>query len=110
MDKKKMGERLAELRNNKNETQEVVAEVIGITTEYLSKIENDKKMPSMEVTKSLAEYYDTTLDYLVYGRKKRKCNMISIDGDIDDKIQEMLQNIVDSVVNIINVYEREKVS
>lgn len=96
-----MGKRLAELRAERNETQEVVAEAINISTEYLSKIENDKKVPSMDVTKSLAGYYDTTLDYLVYGRGKTKSNIILLAEELDARTQKLLQELVEYVVSNI---------
>lgn len=110
MERNGMGKRLVDLRKEKHDTQEFVAEAIGITTEYLSKIENNKKVPSIDVTKRLARYYNRTLDYIVYGTKSRECKFIHVDEEIDTRTQKMLQDIVDSIVNNIRDYEQEKVS
>ena len=104
----KMGKRLAELRAERKETQEFVAEAIGISTEYLSKIENDKKMPSLEVIMLLKEYYDTSLDYLLCGKKEQKCDIIRLWENLDNCSQRMVRNIVESVVNNVIEYEQEK--
>lgn len=106
----KMGKRLSELRAERKETQEFVAEAIGISTEYLSKIENDKKMPSLEVIMLLKEYYDTSLDYLLCGKKEQKCDIIRLWENLDNFSQRMVRNIVESVVNNVVVYEQEKKS
>ena len=103
-----MGKRLAELRAERKETQEFVAEAIGISTEYLSKIENDKKMPSLEVIMLLKEYYDTSLDYLLCGKKEQKCDIIRLWENLDNCSQRMVRNIVESVVNNVIEYEQEK--
>lgn len=104
----KMGKRLAELRAERKETQEFVAEAIGISTEYLSKIENDKKMPSLEVIMLLKEYYNTSLDYLLCGKKEQKCDIIRLWENLDNCSQRMVRNIVESVVNNVIEYEQEK--
>lgn len=108
MKKTKMGKRLAELRAERKETQEFVAEAIGISTEYLSKIENDKKMPSLEVIMLLKEYYDISLDYLLCGKKEQKCDIIRLWENLDNCSQRMVRNIVESVVNNVIEYEQEK--
>ena len=105
----KMGKRLAELRAERKETQEFVAEAIGISTEYLSKIENDKKMPSLEVIMLLKEYYDISLDYLLCGKKEQKCDIIRLWENLDNCTQRMVRNIMESVVNNVIEYEQEKV-
>lgn len=108
MKKTNMGKRLAELRAERKETQEFVAEAIGISTEYLSKIENDKKMPSLEVIMLLKEYYDISLDYLLCGKKEQKCDIIRLWENLDNCSQRMVRNIVESVVNNVIEYEQEK--
>ena len=108
MKKTNMGKRLAELRAERKETQEFVAEAIGISTEYLSKIENDKKMPSLEVIMLLKEYYDTSLDYLLCGKREQKCDIIRLWENLDNCRQRMVRNIVESVVNNVIEYEQEK--
>lgn len=47
------GEKLKQLRNDKNWTQPQAAEAIGIEQSYLSKLENDKSIPSAEIFQSI---------------------------------------------------------
>lgn len=44
-----LGERLKQLRADKNWTQPQAAEAIGIEQSYLSKLENDRSLPSAEI-------------------------------------------------------------
>ena len=108
MKKTNMGKRLAELRAERKETQEFVAEAIGISTEYLSKIENDQKMPSLEVIMLLKEYYDISLDYLLCGKKEQKCDIIRLWENLDNCTQKMVRSIMESIVNNVVEYEQEK--
>ncbi len=104
-----MGKRLADLRAEKNEKQEVVAETIGISPEYLSKIENNKKVPSLDVIMLLKEHYETSMDYILYGKKERKCDIIRIWGNLDNDAQKMVCNIMECVVEQVMEYGKEGV-
>lgn len=48
-----LGEKLKQIRTAKNMTQPQFAEAIGIEQSYLSKLENDKSMPSPEMFKTI---------------------------------------------------------
>lgn len=48
-----VGERIRELRTERNLTQPQLAEAIGIEQSYLSKLENDKSAPSTEIFRSI---------------------------------------------------------
>ncbi len=47
------GEKLKQIRTDKNMTQPQMAEAIGIEQSYLSKLENDKSVPSAEMFQSI---------------------------------------------------------
>jgi transcriptional regulator with XRE-family HTH domain len=47
------GEKLKQIRTEKNMTQPQLAEAIGIEQSYLSKLENDKSVPSAEMFQSI---------------------------------------------------------
>ncbi|MES2015822.1 MAG: helix-turn-helix transcriptional regulator [Pseudomonadota bacterium] len=47
------GEKLKQLRTDKNLTQPQLAEAIGIEQSYLSKLENDKSVPSAEIFQAI---------------------------------------------------------
>ncbi len=68
---------LKTLREKRNLTQKEVAQTCDITPEYLSKIENGTKTPSMILLKKLAGVFNIPLSviiYLVEDNKKTKNN------------------------------------
>jgi transcriptional regulator with XRE-family HTH domain len=56
-----LGEKLKQLRNHKNLSQPELAERAGIEQSYLSKLENDKSMPSNDIFRRLLTALDTDL-------------------------------------------------
>lgn len=73
------GERLYELRNKKNISQEDLAEVLDVSRQSISKWENDKAYPEMTRLLFMSEYFDVSLDYLMRGIDKE---------DNDEKVTE----------------------
>lgn len=73
------GERLYELRNKKNLSQEELAEVLDVSRQSISKWENDKAYPEMTRLLFMSDYFDVSLDYLMRGIEKE---------DDDEKILE----------------------
>lgn len=68
------GKRLKALRQKKGKTytQERVAEDIGITREYLSRLETGKKGCSVDLLVIFAQYYGVTMDYITYGKEETR--------------------------------------
>lgn len=56
---------LHELRKNNNMSLQAVADVVGVTNQSISLLEQGKRSPSFEVLCTLADYFDVSLDYLV---------------------------------------------
>jgi transcriptional regulator with XRE-family HTH domain len=59
------GEKLKLLRTNKNLTQPQLAEAIGIEQSYLSKLENDKSIPSAEIFQAILKALATDVGSLL---------------------------------------------
>lgn len=59
--------RLKELRekSEKKETQEEIANLLGITRGAYANIENGKREPDIATIKTMAKYYEVTIDYLL---------------------------------------------
>ena len=64
------GERLYELRNKNNLSQEELAEVLDVSRQSISKWENDKAYPEMTRLLFMSDYFDVSLDYLMRGIEK----------------------------------------
>jgi transcriptional regulator with XRE-family HTH domain len=62
-----MGERLRELRLQRNISQEEVARHIGITRSAYSHYEINNRQPVYETLIKLAAYFDVSLDYMIGG-------------------------------------------
>lgn len=63
---KTFGRYLKELRDRKGDSLKVVGRAVGVSSMYLSEIErNPKKIPSDEIIRSLADYYNIS-EILLY--------------------------------------------
>lgn len=62
--KKALGERLRELRNEKDVSLREAGKLIGITAMHLSDMECGRRYPSEKVLQSIADYYDVSIEGL----------------------------------------------
>ena len=83
-----IGEKIKQLRTEKNLTQPQLAEAIGIEQSYLSKLENDKSIPS-------ADIFQATL-------KALSVDVGSFLKGIDDKIIHRELRQIPEVANYLN--------
>lgn len=61
------GNRLYELRKQKNISQEELAELLDVSRQSISKWENDKAYPEMTRLLYMSDYFGVSLDYLMRG-------------------------------------------
>lgn len=66
-----LGERLSDLRKNKNMTQEEFADYMGVTRQSVSKWEMNKAYPDIEKIIRICELYDVSVDYLLRGEESQ---------------------------------------
>jgi transcriptional regulator with XRE-family HTH domain len=59
------GERLKELRNSKNLTQEQLAEILKVNRAALANWETNRAYPDVNIIKELAIFFDVTIDFLL---------------------------------------------
>ena len=67
IDKKAIGERLRSVRVNKGLTQEQLSEEIGVTSKYLSKVENGAAAPSLQFILRFSEVTGSDPGFLLKG-------------------------------------------
>jgi len=60
-----MVKNLKQLRNKKNVSQQAVADSIGISQQSINKYENHNIEPDISTLIGLANYFSTSIDYLV---------------------------------------------
>jgi transcriptional regulator with XRE-family HTH domain len=56
------GKRLRKIRRDKDMTQEQLAEAIGVTMEYISRMEGGRYSPSFQVLEKLAEVLEVEVE------------------------------------------------
>ncbi len=67
MDMQKVGTFLAELRKERNLTQDELGEKIGVTNKTVSRWENGNYLPPAEILQILSELYDVSINELLSG-------------------------------------------
>ncbi len=67
-----LGNRLYNLRKNKNISQEEAAEKLGVTRQTISKWETDQSLPDFDKILPLCVLYEITTEELLTGRKKEE--------------------------------------
>lgn len=70
MDQKKIGSFLKELRNEKNVTQEQLAEVLNVSGRTVSRWETGSNMPDISILVDIADYYDVSISEIINGERK----------------------------------------
>ena len=85
-----IGKNIAELRKNSGMTQEQLAETLGVSSQSVSKWENDVTMPDIMLLPVIAGCFDITVDEL-YGSINPKEKLQAIDYD---EIPEMLYDTI----------------
>ena len=93
MDQEKIGKFIAELRKEKNITQEQLAEKLGVTSKSISRWENGNTMPDYTLLKDLCNELDININELLSGEKikgndymnKSEENLIKLRKQIDKR-------------------------
>jgi len=69
-----MKNRLKELRKSRGYTQIFLQMQTGIEQALLSKFENGERIPPTETLFRLAEFYNVSIDYILYRTNKAEIN------------------------------------
>lgn len=83
-----MLENLRALRDHAGISQKQLAETIGVSQQSINKYENHNIEPDIETMIRIADYFDTSVDYLIgHSHIRRKCENVT-QCDLND--QELL--------------------
>ena len=94
----KIGKRVKLIRTKNHETLRETAEAIGVDYTHLSKIENSKNIPSVELLKKLADHFEVPIGYF-FGEVK---DLEELKTETD---MEFIKDVdVLSVVDLMNKY------
>ena len=80
-----LGEKIKKLRNEKNLTQEELAEQIFVTRTAISKWEQDKGYPSIESLKMISKLFNVSMDQLL---SEEELNKIQTSNDSSETLEE----------------------
>ncbi|WP_432401042.1 helix-turn-helix domain-containing protein [Wukongibacter sp. M2B1] len=83
-----LGQRLKQLRKEKELTIREVAKLFSIGKSTLSDWENERRNPNYDMIKKLAEFYGVTVDYLL-GITDEKNIYTSKSAEIPDELKEV---------------------
>ena len=72
MDQQKMGAFLKRLRNEKNLTQEQLAERFNTTRRSVSRWETGSNLPDIDILIEMSDYYDVDLREILDGERKNE--------------------------------------
>lgn len=101
------GDNLKQLREQKQMTQNELAEAIGMHATHLSKYERNLASPSVEVVKKLTEALDVTADQLIYGDAKQKAKDKIQDHELLNlfaRVQTLKKDDVHCIKSLLNAY------
>ena len=65
-----LGLRIKMLRTEKGLTQEKLAESLGISVEYVGKIEREKRTPSLDLVIAMSKFFHTSTDYILLANRR----------------------------------------
>ena len=102
MNQEKIGKFIAELRKEKNMTQEQLAERLGVSNKSISRWENGVTMPDYSLLNEICGLLDININELMSGEKIEKENYIT-------KAEEnfiTLKRKVDRVCKILNIAKK----
>ena len=96
-----IGERIAELREKENMSQEELAEALEVTRQAVSKWENDLSCPDTLNLIRLAEVLDSDVEYLATGRKmvyRRPPVVLKSVETVEKVVEKPVIKVVEKVV------------
>jgi transcriptional regulator with XRE-family HTH domain len=102
------GEQIQTLRKANNWNQSQLAEKIEISLTQLQRYENKGVQPPADVLKKLADIFNTSIDFLVYGNTEQKAQQSIKDNELlsqfkeveemDSKDKATIKDIIDAFI------------
>ena len=97
MNQEKIGKFIANCRKEKNITQAILAEKLGVTDRSISNWENGKNMPDLSLFKPLCEILGITINELLSGERLDK-------ETYQERFEENIVNTIDYSAKKVNKY------
>lgn len=87
MNPKEIGRFLKELRNEKEITQEQLAEILGVSGRTVSRWETGTNLPDLSILVQISEFYDVEIKEILSGERKN--------GNMNEELKETLLKVAD---------------
>jgi len=100
----KFSQRMKELRKERGLTQDELSKLSGISFPTISRYENGQRdEPKLTILKTLANYFDVTIDYLVGDTDIKETNFTSdeigrIFNNLDDDDKRILMDLAKTLL------------
>lgn len=93
-----IGQRIKEIRNERNLTQEYIANVTGVNVSHISNIETNKVKVSLTLLVGICNALDVTMDYLLQNEYHNpdtitERELLNVIKDMEKEKQEILLRI-----------------
>lgn len=103
-----IGKQIQDLRKKNDLSQAQLAEKIGVSLTQLQRYENKGVQPPADVLKKLADTFNTSIDFLVYGNSEQKAKQTIKDNELltqfkaveelDNKDKSTIKDIIDAFI------------
>jgi transcriptional regulator with XRE-family HTH domain len=104
-----LGYKIKQLRNEKNLSLEKLAESLNIAKSILWKYEKDQAMPSAEIIKRIASFFNVSTDYLLFDESEKENitkisdkNLLRQFEEVDRMSEEDKEYIIKTIDLVIN--------
>lgn len=95
----KFPERLKELRNEKNLSQQLLADKLGTSKSSINMYERGEREPGLEMMEAIADFFNVDMDYL-HGKSDIRCKYDVFSASdhpvirqADDELQQYLEEL-----------------
>ncbi|MDA0882832.1 MAG: helix-turn-helix domain-containing protein [Bacteroidetes bacterium] len=103
-----VGKQIQLLRKEKGMNQGQLAEAIGVSLTQLQRYENKGVQPPADILRKLADTFNTSIDFLVYGDAEQKARQAIKDNELlaqfkaveemDTKDKSTIKDIIDAYI------------
>jgi transcriptional regulator with XRE-family HTH domain len=103
-----VGMQIQKLRKENNFNQTQLADKIGVSLTQLQRYENKGVQPPADILKKLADTFNTSIDFIVYGDSEQKAQQSIKDNDLlsqfkaveqlDSKDKSTIKDIIDAFI------------
>ena len=90
-DLKECGQRIQQLRKERELTQEQLAEKLNVSQNTIAKIESGLRRPSIDFLLEISEFFNVSTNYLVFGVHAEDVEDEKSKKDIDETIEKLLE-------------------